>query len=598
MKKILKSLTALALVALAASCAKEQVIAPEGDQAMVSFTVSTPELMTKAIADGNTVDKVSCNVYDETGLMTSVSKIVDMSAGKATFQVKLLTGKTYSFLFWAYKDGAPYTLDAANKKVTVAYDGVSNDESRDAFYAYIAPEKISGTTINRTVTLYRPFAQVNLGVGKDDVTAAAALGISVNKSAVKFTGIANVLNLEDGTVSGTADAEFTVNTIPSENLTVNDKAYTYLSMNYILVGKTEKSLTDAEFKLYKDDGTTLVNTISVPNVPVQGNYRTNIIGNRLFTADVNVNIVVDPAFEKPDYEVEIWDGASVNKPSTNADGNYVITKASELAWVAQQVNAGTTFEGKTVKLENDIDLLGNEWTPIGTATYSFAGTFDGGDHIISNLAVSSSEQDSRLGLFGSVTGTIKNFTVKGAKVASTVTKGTGGRCGVAAGMLFAPNGNAENIKVVDATVSSTHYTGGIAGYAYGSIKNCSVENATLTIAPVLQSDGNYDDGDKVGGILGHWGESNYPGYEISGCSVKNVTIKGYRDMGGIVGIAQQYDSVKSCSIEGVTITVDKTHDYKSFGTENSKYNVGNYIGRYNNWTGAETDNTGSATINY
>ncbi len=597
MKKILKSLAALALVALAASCAKEQVIAPEGDQAMVSFTVSTPELMTKAIADGNTVDKVSCNVYDETGLMTSVSKIVDMSAGKATFQVKLLTGKTYSFLFWAYKDGAPYTLDAVNKKVTVTYDGASNDESRDAFYAYIAPEMISGTTINKTVTLYRPFAQVNLGVGKDDFTSVANLGISVKKSAVKFTGIADVLNLEDGTVSGTTDAEFTVNTIPAEDLTVNDKAYAYLSMNYILVGKAEKSLTDAEFKLCKEDGT-LVNTISVPNVPVQGNYRTNIIGNRLFTADVNVNIVVDPAFEKPDYEVEIWDGASVNKPSTNADGNYVITKASELAWVAQQVNAGTTFEGKTIKLENDIDLLGNEWTPIGTAACSFAGTFDGQNHTISNLAVSSSEQDSCLGLFGSVTGTIKNFTVKGAKVASTVTKGTGGRCGVAAGMLFAPNGNAENIKVVDATVSSTHYTGGIAGYAYGSIKNCSVENATLTIAPVLQSDGNYDDGDKVGGILGHWGESNDPGYEISGCSVKNVAIKGYRDMGGIVGIAQQYDSVKSCSIEGVTITVDKTHDYKDYGNTTASYNVGNYIGRYNNWTGTETNNTGTAIINY
>ncbi len=596
MKKILKSIAAVALVALAASCAKEQAVTPEGEEALVSFTVSTPEIMTKAIADGNTVDKVACNVYDETGAYSAaLSKTVAMSAGKATFQTKLLTGKTYSFIFWAYKEGAPYTLDPAAKTVTVDYSGNANDENRDAFYAYVAPEKISGTTINKTVTLYRPFAQVNLGVDKADVTAAAELGIAPDLSGAKFTGLANVLNLVDGTVSGSVDAAFAKAAIPAEDLMVNGTGYAYFSMNYILVGKAEKSMTNAEFSICQDAD--IISTVSVPNVPVQGNYRTNIIASRLFTSDVNVNIVVDPAFEEPDYVVEIWDGTA-SAPTTDASGNYLITKPAELAWIAQQANAGTTFEGKTVLLQNDIDLQNVAWTPIGNASKSFAGTFDGQNHTISNLAVSSSDQEARLGLFGTVTGTIKNFTVKGAKVTSEVTEGNGGRCGVVAGVLFAPNGNVENVKVVDATVSSTHYTGGIAGHAYGSIKNCSVENATLTIAPALQSSGEYDDGDKVGGILGHWGESNAPGYEISGCSVKNVTIKGYRDMGGIVGIAQGYDSVKDCSIEGVTITVDKTHDYKAYGSDNDKYNVGNFIGRYNNWTGTETGTTGTATINY
>ena len=100
MKQILKTLAAAALVVLAASCAKEQrIAAPAGEETTVEFTVATPELMTKAIADGNTVDKVACNVYSVAAdgtetLITNqeISKTIAISGGKATFSVRLVTG--------------------------------------------------------------------------------------------------------------------------------------------------------------------------------------------------------------------------------------------------------------------------------------------------------------------------------------------------------------------------------------------------------------------------------------------------------------------------------------------------------------------------
>ena len=307
MKKIFKSLAALALIAFAASCSKEQAIEaiPSGEEALVSFTVSTPALQTKAIADGNTVDKVSCNVYDAEGVLISnseISKTIAISGGKVTFSVRLVTGQTYSFIFWAYNEaGAHYTLDAANKKVTVSYtDATSNDESRDAFYAYVAPLQVTGA-INKTVTLSRPFAQVNFGVTKADITAAKNAGIEVAKSSVKLTALATELNLVDGTVSGNEDAEFSLAALPEEDLTVGTTDYGYVAMNYALVGKDAKSLSDATLNIY-DSADAVINTVSVPNIPLQGNYRTNILGN-LFTSAADFNLVVDPAFEEPDNSI-------------------------------------------------------------------------------------------------------------------------------------------------------------------------------------------------------------------------------------------------------------------------------------------------------
>ncbi len=520
MKQIFRSLAVIAFAALAASCAKEQTAAPLGEETTVSFTVAAPAIQTKAISDGTTVNKVDCCVYDSDGTLieNGITQTIGMENGKATFSVRLVTGQKYSFLFWAYKASAegwtsPYTLDKANKKVTVSYDSATaNDEGRDAFYAYEAEVEVTGA-LSRNVTLKRPFAQLNFGVEKADITAAAAAGITVSKSKVKLTGLANVLNLADGTATAVdsqgsdangVDAEFALADCPTENLTVGGTEYGYVAMNYILAnGNTTATLfvADANDNLIKADG------LEVSNVPLKANYRTNILGN-LFTSQVITSIEVAPAFEEPDIEKEVWSG-QISQPSTNTDGKYLITKASELAWVAKQNNDGTDFRGKTILLENDIDLCNGFWTPIGTGSKPFKGTFDGQGHTISNLNIYSTVASDNLGLFGYITepATIKNFTIDGAKVISEVVQANGAASAAAIGKAQDGTITIQQINVKNAVVTSNHYAGGICGYCYAGIKNCSVDTITVTCNPVYwpgpNPGFNYENGDKAGGIVGY-----------------------------------------------------------------------------------------------
>lgn len=171
---LFKKLAAGTLVVLAAvACSKENGVA-DGNESVVTFSINSPDIQTRSISDGNTVDHVHCCVYKEDGTyLDGVSKEVSMSGGKATFTTRLVSGRKYQFVFWADKSGNNfYTLDEANKKVTVKYDveNAANNEDRDAFYTHKEIE-VKGN-FSETVTLTRPFAQINFGVPQDDFTAA------------------------------------------------------------------------------------------------------------------------------------------------------------------------------------------------------------------------------------------------------------------------------------------------------------------------------------------------------------------------------------------------------------------------------------------
>ncbi len=115
-----------------------------------------------------------------------------------------------------------------------------------------------------------------------------------------------------------------------------------------------------------------------------------------------------------------WDGASAapwTKGSGAASSPYIIETAEQLAYLAQQVNAGTTYSGKYFKMAADIDLNGKQWTPIGDASHAFSGYFDGGHHIVYNLAISTADVHN-VGLFGNITdGGLKNIAVENCKIA-------------------------------------------------------------------------------------------------------------------------------------------------------------------------------------
>lgn len=297
MKNIFKLFAVTALAGFAAaSCTNEKLGVSEGNEATVNFAVTSPLLGTKAIADGYTVDKVACYIYDETGNhIAALDKVENMSGGKANFSATLVTGKTYNFLFWAYKDGVKgYTVDAGNKTLTVDYnDALANDENRDAFYSYVASYKVISDK-TEDIKLKRPFAQVNFLITTDEWDAAVKAGVTVSKTGIKVGEAANVLNFTDGSATGSAEVVFAANNIPEETngMTISGVSYRYLSTTYVLAGKSQSSLHG--ITLIKD-GLPDANII-VPNAPLQANWRTNIFGN-LLTSTANFSIVVEPGFE-------------------------------------------------------------------------------------------------------------------------------------------------------------------------------------------------------------------------------------------------------------------------------------------------------------
>ena len=109
------------------------------------------------------------------------------------------------------------------------------------------------------------------------------------------------------------------------------------------------------------------------------------------------------------------DRANIEWYSDSTASEYTLSTAEDLAGLASLVNGGTSFEKKIIKLGNDIDLEGIEWTPIGKSGSNFKGTFDGNGNTIKNLSITGWGSD--VGLFGFTTvGEIKDFTLENASV--------------------------------------------------------------------------------------------------------------------------------------------------------------------------------------
>ena len=166
-------------------------------------------------------------------------------------------------------------------------------------------------------------------------------------------------------------------------------------------------------------------------------------------------------------------------------------------------------------LTADIDLTGKDWTPIGTSSgNSYTGTFDGGGHTITGLTVTTNDQF--VGLFGYLNsaGTVKNVVMEGIQITSNHMFGC---------------------------------TGGVVGYSWGTIENCSVSGSVSGTV-------------SVGGVVGtQWVGS------ITGCS-SSATVKGTVDVGGVAGQTDFGATLTACYATGnVTIEIDPIKDIAGGG---------------------------------
>ena len=193
------------------------------------------------------------------------------------------------------------------------------------------------------------------------------------------------------------------------------------------------------------------------------------------------------------------------------NGSYTVYNADGLMNIAELVNGGKT--DINITLDKNIDLTGKDWTPIGTSfDNSYTGTFDGGDHTITGLTITT--KDQFVGLFGYLNraGTVKNVVMEGIQITSN--------------HMF---GN----------------TGGVAGFSWGTIENCSVSGSVS--------------GTKcVGGVVGAQKAGS-----ITGCS-SSATVKGTVDVGGVAG--EKWGSMTACYATGnVTLEIDSPKNLSGGG---------------------------------
>ncbi len=325
MKKFL-FLGALAAMLLGtASCSNdmEPVMSSDGT---VQFKVELPgNIDSRSISDGTTATKLEVACYNANGeILADLQPTVktDFVNREATVTYKLVKGQTYNFAFFAHADGAPYTFTPGTNmtecKFDVNYTGACNDESRDAFYAVLKDYAV--TTAETTVTLYRPFAQLNFGA--DDLDAAEDAGIIPSQSMVTVKKAATSFGLFTEEATGEADVTYTLANLPNDpaKLTVEGTNYDWMEMCYFLVPANEANV-DVEMTVK-----TNISDVKVPvaNVPVKKNHRTNIVGS-LFTQDANFRIIIDQDFD--DYDYDIVNGQLMLKAGMTTDEiNSLIAK--------------------------------------------------------------------------------------------------------------------------------------------------------------------------------------------------------------------------------------------------------------------------------
>ena len=231
------------------SCSSDQL---EETAIPVTLTICLDDSMThsRAISDGTSVDQLMYAVYTTDGTpviqkqtMNNVGKIGTEEGLDIVVTVR--KGLEYKLVCWAQNSQCKaYTVSDDMKELAIDYQGANNDELRDAFFGISEPFPAENKRIE--VKLKRPFAQINVGAHPFEWKYVKEFHkFDITQSCIAIKGIANVLNLLDGTVSGAVDVNFAPAPLPSDKLYIDvdengsDEEYIYVSMSYVLASDTE-----------------------------------------------------------------------------------------------------------------------------------------------------------------------------------------------------------------------------------------------------------------------------------------------------------------------------------------------------------------------
>ena len=551
MKKLKYSLAALALVALLASCDKAEMPGFLTDPDAVRIEAAVGAL-TKSSPLGSTIE--------EQMKFNDGDRISVTNAGKTV--VYELNGGSWApensseYLKWDKNDltfiaqyPVGYTTlptDQSTKEKLAAADRMSVNNT----CSYVPEDRILSTSLHRENVLVKIKIAGYLDQYKEGETYINYLTFGCNPQDYSNMVDSPLVLDKDGKPleqyynKGTVGNTYTAIVRPNKKGENIDKYFIYMKVEgYGTEGYgTEQAYGDVlgvkggqellaghayTFELYVGKNTVKVGSVTV---------------NEWTTGDT----LPDGETDSPD----TWDGQTATAFATqDADGSelgnsesspILINNCAQLAYLAQQVNDGYSYENTYFKLTDDLNLADKKWTPIGEMYGCFLGHFDGNNHEIFGLKVDGSPYYA--GLFGRISGgSVKNVNIRSGSV-RTDNDAHDSAAGGIAGHIY-DGGRIENCTA-SVNVSGKSNVGGVVGYIInGSILNCHFLS------------GEIDGGESVGGIVGNVGYDNADKSTVSGCSA-NTSVKGTEKVGGLCGwFGKGNHKFSNCTMKGsVTVT--------------------------------------------
>lgn len=384
MKKMLFSALVLGTVLGLTGCSSDEPDVPvQGDGA--TFTIRLPKDMQTRSTFGDqskvTLNNLQWTIYDVTSgtatLVTSGAKANAFATSQTEEQVTLplVKGRTYQVTFYADNSQNNYA-SYTDGKVNINYaNGASNDREEDCFVGKSTQIAVTGA-FNETVTLTRPYSQINWGT--DDLGEATVKAVLTGLLAnVKVSNLYQTMDVLTDEFSNPVTGDITfpnvdMNKLPAETFPV--EGYTLIAMNYLLTGN---GTVDCSLNFNNN-----VQSVVVNQAPVKVNYRTNIYGS-LLTSPGNFNIIVDPSWEEPDINVaeaktEAAFVAALANPAVktvNVTANLDLSQATPEQLTFNTPKTINVASGKTLQLGGTNPLTSNDDLTIsGGGTITNGGT--------------------------------------------------------------------------------------------------------------------------------------------------------------------------------------------------------------------------------
>ena len=387
MKKYFLSIVALAGMLFATSC-QESLVEPQME-GPTTFTVQLPEAMgTKATIGGHElINRVYVEVYSADGTQriykptnedgTYYFDTFDPATNSATIRLNLIQDQEYDIVFWAQHGESYNVSDLTAVQMNNLHH---NSETGAAFFA-----KLDNFTPGNDskVELRRPFAQLNLGTTQGSLSTDAG-NYMLKRSKITVSTVAGAFNTIDGVgetevpgQSYEADIEFT------QDLTIAGQDYTYVSMDYLPIPSGSKILVNIAAVIVIEDanGNTKQISHSFESVPVQENYRTNIVGN-LISSTTDFIVEVNDDWAGPDYKYDSGNGnvtVEVDTPDELQDAfnndsvdEIVLGDDIDLNYLFNQTKSEVTTEDPTLTIKAGktltIDLNGKKLSATSSQT--------------------------------------------------------------------------------------------------------------------------------------------------------------------------------------------------------------------------------------